>query len=218
MNGDVTLYAVTVENNDADQDGGGSYNLEAMTILHSTISGNEAAFMGGGVYQGDSPVVSLIENSTLYDNEANQGGGIYGRGDLKVINVTLSANSAAAGEGGGMNTNSDTSIYNSIVANSPSGGNCKTTAFPSNWGNNIDSGTTCGFGTLHDSHSSTNPLLGPLKDNGGWTKTMMPQPGSLAIDGVTYNPPNSGPEDDQRSYPRPYGRLMMSGQSKRISN
>ena len=211
LTGDVIFSDGTIENNDADQDGGGLYNSEKMSINYSTFSGNEAEGLGGGVYHNDTVELSIIENSTFYNNAANQGGGIYSRANLKVINCTLSSNSASTGEGGCLNTGSSTSIYNSIVANSTSGGNCKTTNSPANWGNNIDSGTTCGFGTLHDSHSSTNPLLGTLKDNGGRTKTMMLQPGSLAIDGVTYNPPNQCPENDQRRLIRPFGSFNDIG-------
>jgi CSLREA domain-containing protein len=208
--GQVYLLDDAIEDNDAGQDGGGMYNNGDVYINRTTFSGNSADGAGGGVYHSVDAELSLIENTTFYANSASQGGGIYSRGDLLVINCTLSTNSADTAAGGGVNANISTTFYNSIVTNHPSGGNCNP-AHPMNWGNNLDSGATCGFGTLHDSHSSTNPLLGALKDNGGWTRTMMPGAGSLAIDGVTYDPPNRGPEDDQRGYARPYGSFNDIG-------
>lgn len=71
-------------------------------------------------------------------------------------------------------------LRNTIVANSPSGGNCSGTI--TNGGNNIDDGVTCGWGALSGSMSSTNPLLGALADNGGPTQTLALLPGSPAID------------------------------------
>ncbi len=53
--------------------------------------------------------------------------------------------------------------------------------------------------------SNTNPLLGPLADNGGLTYTMGLLPGSPAVDGVIFNSPNFAPATDQRGIPRPRG-------------
>jgi hypothetical protein len=51
-------------------------------------------------------------------------------------------------------------LRNTIVANSASGGNCGGTI--TNGGNNIDSGTTCGWGSTSGSISNPDPLLGAL--------------------------------------------------------
>jgi hypothetical protein len=95
-------------------------------------------------------------------------------------------------------------LRNTIVANSTSGGNCGSGAII-NGGNNIDSSTTCGWGSTSGSMSSTNPLLGALANNGGPTKTFALLTGSPAIDGVTFNAPNSAPSTDQRGVARPQG-------------
>ncbi len=50
-----------------------------------------------------------------------------------------------------------------------------------NGGNNIDSGTSCGFGSTAGSMSNTDPILGPLQDNGGSTHTMALLANSPAI-------------------------------------
>ena len=65
-----------------------------------------------------------------------------------------------------------------------------------NGGYNLDSGTSCGFPTQN---STKDPLLGPLADNGGPTKTHALLEGSPAIDqGNSF-----GESTDQRGLPRP---------------
>jgi hypothetical protein len=92
------------------------------------------------------------------------------------------------------------SLKNTIVANSPSGGNCAGTI--TNGGYNLDSGTSCGFGTANNSLSGEDPLLGPLADNGGPTWTHALLEGSPAIDkGVAV----AGITTDQRGVARPQG-------------
>ena len=94
-------------------------------------------------------------------------------------------------------------LLNIIVASSTSGGNCGGTII--NDGNNIDDGTTCGWGSTDGSMSSTDPLLGALADNGGPTQTFALLVGSPAMDGVTFNAPNGAPSTDQRGVARPQG-------------
>jgi hypothetical protein len=70
-----------------------------------------------------------------------------------------------------------------------------------NGGYNLDSGTSCGFGTANNSLSSTNPMLGALTDNGGPTMTHALLEGSPAIDkGNSF-----GATTDQRGVARPQG-------------
>jgi VCBS repeat-containing protein len=91
-------------------------------------------------------------------------------------------------------------LKNTIVANSPSGGNCNGTI--TDGGYNLDDGTSCGFSTADNSQPSTDPLLDPkgLQDNGGPTKTIALQPTSPAIDlGKSFGAPT-----DQRDQPRPH--------------
>jgi hypothetical protein len=148
-----------------------------------------------------------IVNSTIAQNIAvGNGGGIYGF--AYINNATISGNSAlsgAGGIGGGIYAFSETILVNSIVANNPQGGNCAATTSISN-GFNLSSDGTCPFGGMGDL-SNTDPMLGPLGNNGGPTQTMALLPGSPAID--SGNP--SGCTDslgnllrtDQRGMPRP---------------
>jgi hypothetical protein len=147
-----------------------------------------------------------VTNGTFTGNSAGEsGGGIsnWDDGETWVTNSTFSGNSAV--NGGGIDNRGTLHLFNTIVANSPSGGNCSGTIAITNGGNNIDDGTTCGWGSTDGSMSSTDPLLGALADNGGPTETFALLPGSPAIDGVTFNEPNGAPSTDQRSVARPQG-------------
>jgi hypothetical protein len=66
------------------------------------------------------------------------------------------------------------------VAKSLSGGSCS--GIITNGGYNLDSDNTCFFGTNNNSLSGVDPMLGPLADNGGPTKTHALLAGSPAID------------------------------------
>jgi hypothetical protein len=68
----------------------------------------------------------------------------------------------------------------------------------------LDSETSCGCGWINGSMDSTDPLLGPLANNGGRTSTMGLK-SSPAIDGVAFNAPNASPATDQRGIARPQG-------------
>jgi CSLREA domain-containing protein len=202
--GRVSFNRSTVSNNQAAGNGGGFYNNDDMDITSSTFSGNSAA-IGGGVYHSWEASASAFLNSTFYNNSASAGGGAFVGVGLDVTNCTFSANSATEGNGGGLGNGVLAHVRNSILANN-TGGNCYNgIGLPINEGNNIDSDATCGWGSAKGSMSNTDPLLGPLQNNGGYTQTMMPQKNSPAVDGVTYNPPNQCPGDDQRGHPRPFG-------------
>jgi hypothetical protein len=95
-------------------------------------------------------------------------------------------------------------LKNTIVADprgGPTSGNCDGAVTSS--GFNIDSGTSCGLASQTTTdHSSTNPALGALADNGGPTETILPLPGSPAIDkGSSVG--QSDATHDQRGLPRP---------------
>ncbi len=206
LRGYVIILADIIEHNSADLDGGALYNVYGnLSIRTSLLKDNRADGKGGGVYYSADSEISSIQNCTLYSNSANKGGGVYNLGRLYLINDTLSKNSAATGEGGGLNASIDTWIYNTIVANNLSGGNCASTGWGQDFGNNLDSGSTCKFRTEKGSLSNTDPLLGTLSDHDSSSDALMPQTGSPAIDGVTNPEPNRCPEIDQRGYSRPFG-------------
>jgi CSLREA domain-containing protein len=196
------------------------------TISQSTLSGNNAT-IGGGI--DDSTTVN-VSQSTLSGNSAHQAGGgieVEGSSTINVVNSTLTANTTAMpGNGGGIQTYacsggtvsyttisgnstgldlscSTVQVTGTIVASSTGGANCIGSAPTESAGYNLDSGKSCGFSKSTDL-SSTNPDLGPLANNGGPTKTELPQPGSPAINnGGTRS--TGCPKVDQRGDPRPSG-------------
>jgi hypothetical protein len=125
---------------------------------------------GGGIYNTGTATVT---NSTISGNSSNLGGGIWNEGGtLTVTNSTISGNSAHGGGGGGgiYTLGHGTMLKNTIVANGPAGGNCSG-APPTDGGYNLDSDTSCRFGTSNNSLSGVDPMLRPLADNGGPTLT-----------------------------------------------
>jgi CSLREA domain-containing protein len=209
----LTLNNLTVANGRAIL-GGGILNESSntLTVRNSTLSGNNAnegfASGGGGIWNNGGTVT--VSNSTLSGNSARAaGGGIHNNspGTLTVRNSTLWGNSATEdfGTGGSISSNGGSAtLKNTIVANSPSGGNCSGTV--TNGGYNLDSDGSCGFGTTNHSLSGTtdnplNPQLGSLANNGGPTLTHALLAGSPAIDkGNSF-----GATTDQRGVARPQG-------------
>jgi predicted outer membrane repeat protein len=183
----ATLENSTVSENIAQGSGGGISNSGGtLTVRGCTCSHNYAAPNGGGIYQQSGSL--LLENSTLFGNTAKGGGGgLYGNGgSVDLRNTTVSGNTANSFTGGGIAYQASTmTLGNSIVS-----GNAALNAplFPD------ISGTFTGTNNL----TSGAPLLAPLGDYGGPTKTMPPLPGSPAI--------NAGGTatltTDQRGFPR----------------
>jgi predicted outer membrane repeat protein len=177
--------------------GGGIHGAGTVRVENSTISGNSAATSGGGIYGG----VIEISNSTISGNSAgSSGGGIYNVHNfpypLNVANSTISGNSAATC-GGGI-CGGGVEIGNTIL-NANASGNIQ--ASVTSHGYNISSDDGGGHLNGPGDQINTDPLLGPLQDNGGPTLTHALLPGSPAIDAgdPNFHPP---PFNDQRGCPR----------------
>jgi hypothetical protein len=203
----------TLRNNIARSDGGAIYNRGTLIIENSTLAGNQAAGKGalyhGGLFQDHT---ATLTNTTISSNTAlNESGGIYlYTGTLVLVNNTIANNVREGGlSGSGLYALTGTAIVtNTLFANNlPL--NCTDWdggAIHSN-GHNLDSGTSCGFTAAGDI-SATDPLLGPLQDNGGSTWTHALLPGSPAINHGT----NSGcPAIDQRGIVRPKSGICDIG-------
>jgi len=207
--GTLTVINSTISGNTGLFEGGGIRNFKGgtftLTVINSTFLGNTAS-LGGGIF---SDGTANVANSTFSGNTAsNWGGGISAENTFFVINSTFLGNTAAFGGGGINNANEGGTVLvvlrNTIVANN-SGENCGGPIF--NGGNNLDSGTTCGFGFINLSMSNTDPMLGPLADNGGPTQTMKLLAGSPAIDMGDADTCRVSPVNgvDQRGMIRPQG-------------
>jgi hypothetical protein len=131
---------------------------------------------------------------------ANYGGAIINAtGTLNLINSTLSHN--AATYGGGIYSNGALNYANTIIANSTSGVDCFSSG---SIGININNIAETGY--CSPQHT-TDPLLGPLADNGGLTQTLALLPGSPALDAGDDATCASLPVSslDQRGVVRPQG-------------
>ena len=170
----------TISGNSTGTSGGGisvsgSGLVPGSSIVNSTISGNSAGTSGGGIYNNSSLDVTL---STITGNSAPSGGGIYDDGQLSVVEISNTIlNAGALGE----------NIFNN-------GGTV------TSHGYNLSSDDGGGYLTGPGDQINTDPLLGPLQDNGGPTFTHALLPGSPAIDAgdPSFSPP---PVNDQRGCP-----------------
>lgn len=183
-------------------------NGATLTVDRSTISGNLAGTVGGGIYnQG----IMNVTNSTISGNSANtsnsgwSAGGIYNSGTANITNTTITNNTADGGGGVEISSGSTVSFKNTIVAantaTGPGNANCDGSGTAASLGGNLEDANTCNFSQLADQRN-TSPGLGPLQDNGGPTNTHALLAGSASIDRGT----NSGcPATDQRGVPRPIG-------------
>ena len=150
-----------------------------LEITNSTLSGNSAIF-GGGIgnngFQGNAPVT--LKESTVSGNSANQGGGIYNTGkNFAGATVTLANTIFRTGATGG-NIWNDAGVITSL-------------------GYNLSNDDAGGYLKGPGDQINTDPLLGPLQDNGGPTFTQALLKGSPAIDtgDPNFTPP---PLFDQR--------------------
>jgi hypothetical protein len=213
--GNMTLTNSRVVSNTATGQygfGGGIYNVDTLTLVNSTLSANSASLNGGGIAN-EGGAVTLV-NSTLSANSATyDGGGIANAegGTLSVTDSTLSGNNASQVGGGISNStlgSGTVTLTTTILAGNTASGNpdCYGTLTSGGY-NLVGSGDGCGLtnGVNGDqvgtSSSPIDPLLGPLQNNGGPTLTMMPLPGSPAIDAVAAAACQVGV--DQRGSPRP---------------
>jgi hypothetical protein len=169
------------------QNCGGSCPI-TVSITNSTISGN-----GGGVHN-STLSDTVVSNSTISDN----GSGIYndnGALATSVYNTTMSNNGVEI-----RNFNAPVVVAMShTIFNVSPGGHSILNDFGTvtSYGYNVSSDDGAGYLNGPGDQINTNPLLGPLQDNGGPTFTHALLPGSPAIDtgDPNFTPP---PFFDQR--------------------
>ena len=179
---DVDIDRCTFDGNSVDLTTGNAAGLylEDVTINMSgtTLSNNSGNF-GGGIWIGQSAIAHLT-NVTIANNTASGGGGIWFANGVTgtLANVTVAGNTGDGLFAGDANV----VLQNSIVANNVRGTLDGTTNCAKAHGASGPSLQFPGAGTLCTaSITVADPLLGPLQDNGGPTKTMLPAAGSPAI-------------------------------------
>ena len=146
---------------------------------------------GGGIYGNNN----TITNSTITGNSAVRGGGVAGGGN--IAHTTFSNNSASLA-GGTLYLTSPLELGNTILKAGASGVNIfNNSGSLITHGYNVCSDNGSGFLNGPGDQINTDPMLGPLQDNGGPTLTHTLLPGSPAIDAgdPNFTPP---PDYDQR--------------------
>jgi len=201
--GMMTITGSTISNNQTELpghfggDGGGIVNDGTMTIQDSTISGNRAVGAGfaggygGGIYGNNNTII----NSTISGNSAHFGGGVAGGGN--IAHTTFNNNSALT-DGGTLYLTSALELGNTILKAGVSGVNIFNNGGSLiTHGYNVCSDNGGGFLNGPGDQINTDPMLGPLQNNGGPTQTHALLPGSPAIDAgdPNFTPP---PYYDQR--------------------
>ena len=209
--GTLTIINSTIAGNFAGNRGGGISSCSTLAITDSIVSGNGAGGgknnwpgSGGGIFADCGTVT--ISNSTISGNsvsgrdfkEPGFGGGIYAVGTVTISNSTLSDNLVLNYGNGGCIWNGETVEIGNTILNGGQPDNIFSSfgTVTSN-GYNLSSDNGGGYLNGPGDQINTDPLLGPLQDNGGPTLTYALLPGSPAIDAgdPNFTPP---PLFDQR--------------------
>ncbi|MCB0857388.1 MAG: hypothetical protein KDB57_04605 [Solirubrobacterales bacterium] len=197
--GSVHLDGVTISGSEATRYGGAvaALGVTNLTMVNSTISGNQSGESGGGIHLGPAADGEL-RSITVAGNEADSdadgtggGGGISTSADLLLVNSILAGNTDASPGPGDSDPDclSDNHFSPRFVISSQAigAGNCLTAPGP--------------VGLI----SPSDPGLGALADNGGLTSTLAIAPGSPAIDAAGSSGSDLCPPTDQRGVIRPAG-------------
>ena len=222
----VTVITSTIASNTSSLNSGGIYMGGNLSLLSSAVYSNTAAngYGGGLDVVGTSNVVT-VTNSTISGNRAtNSGGGIYAAGGVHLNNATVTNNVAdsdhdGTGDGGGLDGFVQIIAQNSLIAGNQDaspGAEAPDCGLPlrSTGYNLIQDTTGCGLsGEINI--TGTDPLIGPLQNNGGPTFSQALLAGSPAIDagdpaGCTDNA-GTPLTTDQRGQPRLQGTACDIG-------
>ena len=114
------LTDVTISGNFAAYAGGGMYNLHSYPVLTRVVFNGNSATEGGGMYSLNSSL--SLADVTFSDNSADNGGGMYNNSSSSTLtNITFSGNSA--GNGGGIYNSSSSPALTNITFSGNSAGN-----------------------------------------------------------------------------------------------
>ncbi|MGD8758953.1 MAG: choice-of-anchor Q domain-containing protein [Anaerolineales bacterium] len=197
-NGSISIVGSSFTDNLATDYGGAIVNKGVMTISESAITGNwgdgggAVAVYGGGVTLSNTTVSGNMSTPVLY---LVRMGALYViEGGLSLEHCTVANN---LGHAPAITSLGDTyvGLENTIVANND-GGDCHFIRTTVETNAVLDTDGSC-QATL----PSTDPMLGPLANNGGGTLTHALHPSSPAVDIAIGDCPAS----DQRGVVRPYG-------------
>ncbi len=239
--GDIRNEATLTLNEDDITDGtaeegsgaGISNDGGTLTVTHSLVADNYSTNQpdgaggdSGGVQNvGPNPVTEApgkltVVDSTIADNSAALGGGIFSWGDTanttSIVNSTIADNDGGtrSSEGGGLLASEGTiSVENSIVADNTVENPLTSELEPSNCGDsgisslghNLQSGADCAFAATGDLKDVEPGFLSDgLQDNGGNTNTFALEATSPAVDAIASGAAGCS-ATDQRGISRPQG-------------
>src|SRR5690606_6913306 len=93
--GRLVLNNTTVSFNSAGDDGGGMAASGSMTINSSLITNNDATGeLSGGIYWMGGDGAAIVRDSTIRLNSAAIAGGIANEGTMRLVNTTVTGNTA----------------------------------------------------------------------------------------------------------------------------
>jgi hypothetical protein len=219
--GSLSVTGSTVSDNvNFNSPGGGIYNGGGASITDSTVSGN-TALQGGGINNAGG---LTVVNSTISNNNApfgggdRGGGGIFNSGTVNLTNSTVSGNNVGTSRGGGIQQSGSgvARLRNSIVAGNTGKSGPDIFGTVASDGHNVvgvsDGSTGLTNGANGDAvgtaASPVDPMLAPLGNYGGPTRTQILLCGSPALD---RGDNNGAPATDQRGVPRPAGAAVDIG-------
>lgn len=222
--GTLSLSESTLANNEADQ-GGGLLNSGQAFISRSAVTDNFAFDSGGGIH---NALVDMrrgqvvISNSTLSGNVANHcGGGLCNQDSFVFLDHVTIADNATAGRlfggpsGGGIGSeNGLVHLRNTLIASnqddSGQAPDCYSKGITSMGFNLVQDPKGCGMienNPAEKSLTGMEPFLGPLNNNGGFTKSQALRPESPAVDVGNCTDRNGKlVPSDQRGTKRPQGK------------
>ncbi|MEN8198081.1 MAG: choice-of-anchor Q domain-containing protein [Pseudomonadota bacterium] len=202
----MTIEDSAIVANRAGRDGGAiQLDSASLSINNSEISENLGAMIGAITYGGGIAVLAesgdadlSVNNSTISGNFVRNGGGISAwvsaghTFNLSLSHCTIAGNAIeSGGAGSGLYTFVDTSgtfqldVANCIIANGAMGGNFQADGSGTvtiNRAFTLLQDSTLPDGGINGNIDNADPLLGALKDYGGFTRTQAPFAASPAVD------------------------------------
>ena len=167
--------------------------LPAPPVLarRSLLAGNEASASGGGGASGGGlsatfPSAVTLDAVTITGNGAASGGGVAVDGGAPAVAMSsVIADNRAAGGGDaalGSSTGTPALVVGQSVISGGGGDPCSGGTVVSRGHSLVDAAAgECGVGSGAGDITGVDPLLGPLTDNGGPTRTRQPLAGSPLI-------------------------------------
>ncbi|MDA0181837.1 hypothetical protein OJ997_16155 [Solirubrobacter phytolaccae] len=164
------LTFARVTNGTATQ-GAGISNQGELTVAFSTIDGNVATTIGGGIDNNgiDDGAQVIVGDSTIAGNTAPEGGGISSRGGLNTFDLLHATIARNTGSGIWFQEQQDTLAVGSILAGNSTGSCTGTGTLSGNL--NVDSGSTCGLAPTGNQLNTDPQLALTLSNQGGQFST-----------------------------------------------